>query len=114
MCPDCTEDSEWERRGGDGDDDGLDQVREQQASGGLRRSKRFVRRPSVQTETKYIELMVVNDNDMVSSTSADGCPSCMYSLGCCSHLLTLDEGGLKNEIHLLHQWFTTFFVLFTP
>uniref|UniRef100_A0A8C5D997 Disintegrin and metalloproteinase domain-containing protein 11-like n=1 Tax=Gouania willdenowi TaxID=441366 RepID=A0A8C5D997_GOUWI len=30
----------------------------------LRRFKRFVRKPSVQTETKYIELMVVNDNDM--------------------------------------------------
>uniref|UniRef100_A0A3Q4HT74 ADAM metallopeptidase domain 11 n=1 Tax=Neolamprologus brichardi TaxID=32507 RepID=A0A3Q4HT74_NEOBR len=53
--------------GGDGDDDDRpDQVREQQASGGLRRSKRSVRKPSVQTETKYIELMVVNDNDMVS------------------------------------------------
>uniref|UniRef100_A0A3B4Y7C6 ADAM metallopeptidase domain 11 n=1 Tax=Seriola lalandi dorsalis TaxID=1841481 RepID=A0A3B4Y7C6_SERLL len=34
-------------------------------SGGLKRSKRFVRKPSVQTETKYIELMVVNDNEMV-------------------------------------------------
>uniref|UniRef100_A0AAX7UNQ7 ADAM metallopeptidase domain 11 n=1 Tax=Astatotilapia calliptera TaxID=8154 RepID=A0AAX7UNQ7_ASTCA len=67
MCPDCTEDSEWDGRGGDGDDDDRpDQVREQQASGGLRRSKRSVRKPSVQTETKYIELMVVNDNDMVS------------------------------------------------
>uniref|UniRef100_A0A3P8NEE4 ADAM metallopeptidase domain 11 n=1 Tax=Astatotilapia calliptera TaxID=8154 RepID=A0A3P8NEE4_ASTCA len=64
-CPDCTEDSEWDGRGGDGDDDDRpDQVREQQASGGLRRSKRSVRKPSVQTETKYIELMVVNDNDM--------------------------------------------------
>lgn len=64
-CPDCTEDSEWDGRGGDGgDDDRPDQVREQQASGGLRRSKRSVRKPSVQTETKYIELMVVNDNDM--------------------------------------------------
>lgn len=40
-------------------------MKEQQASGGLKRSKRFVRKPSVQTETKYIELMVVNDNDMV-------------------------------------------------
>lgn len=68
MCPDCTEDSEWDGRGGDGDDDDRpDQVREQQASGGLRRSKRSVRKPSVQTETKYIELMVVNDNDMVSA-----------------------------------------------
>uniref|UniRef100_A0A3Q4N2P6 ADAM metallopeptidase domain 11 n=1 Tax=Neolamprologus brichardi TaxID=32507 RepID=A0A3Q4N2P6_NEOBR len=58
---------EWDGRGGDGDDDDRpDQVREQQASGGLRRSKRSVRKPSVQTETKYIELMVVNDNDMVS------------------------------------------------
>uniref|UniRef100_A0A672YGK6 ADAM metallopeptidase domain 11 n=1 Tax=Sphaeramia orbicularis TaxID=375764 RepID=A0A672YGK6_9TELE len=53
-------------RGGDGDNDRPEQIREQQVSGGLRRSKRFVRRPSVQTETKYIELMVVNDNEMVS------------------------------------------------
>lgn len=68
MCADCTEDSEWDSRGGDGDDETPDQMREQQLSGGLRRSKRFVRKPSVQTETKYIELMVVNDNDMVSFT----------------------------------------------
>ncbi|TKS92224.1 Disintegrin and metalloproteinase domain-containing protein 11 [Collichthys lucidus] len=61
---DCTEDSEWESRGDDVDDNRLDQMREQQVSGGLRRSKRFVRKPSVQTETKYIELMVVNDNEM--------------------------------------------------
>ncbi|KAM3598449.1 uncharacterized protein V6R79_018102 [Siganus canaliculatus] len=61
-CPDCTGDSEWESRGGDGDRP--DQMGQQQASGGLRRSKRSVRKPSVQTETKYIELMVVNDNDM--------------------------------------------------
>jgi len=64
--PDCTEDSELDSRGGDGGDDRLDQTTEQQVSGGLKRSKRFVRKPSVQTETKYIELMVVNDNDMVS------------------------------------------------
>lgn len=66
LCPDCTGDSEWESRGGDGDADKPDKMREQQVSGGLRRSKRFVRKPSVQTETKYIELMVVNDNEMVS------------------------------------------------
>ncbi|XP_047427587.1 disintegrin and metalloproteinase domain-containing protein 11-like isoform X2 [Mugil cephalus] len=63
-CPGCAEGSEWESRGGDGDDVRPDQTREQQVSGGLRRSKRFVRKPSVQTETKYIELMVVNDNEM--------------------------------------------------
>lgn len=66
VSPDCTEGSEWESRGGDGDDHRPDQTREQQVSGSLRRSKRFVRKPSVQTETKYIELMVVNDNEMVS------------------------------------------------
>lgn len=57
--------SEWDRSGGAASSD---QTREQHLSGGLRRSKRFVRKPSVQTETKYIELMVVNDNDMVSFT----------------------------------------------
>uniref|UniRef100_A0A3B4YEU2 ADAM metallopeptidase domain 11 n=1 Tax=Seriola lalandi dorsalis TaxID=1841481 RepID=A0A3B4YEU2_SERLL len=56
---------EWDSTGGDGDDARPDQTREQQVSGGLKRSKRFVRKPSVQTETKYIELMVVNDNEMV-------------------------------------------------
>uniref|UniRef100_A0A8C2ZUF3 ADAM metallopeptidase domain 11 n=1 Tax=Cyclopterus lumpus TaxID=8103 RepID=A0A8C2ZUF3_CYCLU len=69
VCPDCTEDDEWESRGGDGDDDTPDQMSEQQVSGGLRRSKRYVRKPSVQTETKYIELMVVNDNEMVTHVS---------------------------------------------
>ncbi|KAF7657761.1 hypothetical protein LDENG_00022170 [Lucifuga dentata] len=58
-CPDCTEHSEWDSRGGDGDDG-----RPEQAARVLRRSKRFVRRPSVQTETKYIELMVANDYEM--------------------------------------------------
>lgn len=71
LCPDCREDSEWESRGGDGDDDRPDQTREQQVSAGLRRLKRFVRKPSVQTETKYIELMVVNDYDMVSRSQED-------------------------------------------
>lgn len=66
LCADCTEDSEWESRRGDGGDEAPDQTSSQHAAGGLRRSKRFVRKPSVQTETKYIELMVVNDNDMVS------------------------------------------------
>ncbi len=65
VCADCRDDSEGESRGGEGDDDRPDQMRGKQESGGLRRSKRFVRKPSVQTETKYIELMVVNDNDMV-------------------------------------------------
>lgn len=41
------------------------ETRQQQASTKLSRSKRSIRKPSVQTETKYIELMVVNDNDMV-------------------------------------------------
>ncbi|XP_076000464.1 disintegrin and metalloproteinase domain-containing protein 11-like [Genypterus blacodes] len=76
-CPGCTEDSEWDgSRGGDGDDgdeddddgeesdDRPERRKEQQAPGVLRRSKRFVRRPSVQSETKYIELMVVNDYEM--------------------------------------------------
>uniref|UniRef100_H2UVT3 ADAM metallopeptidase domain 11 n=1 Tax=Takifugu rubripes TaxID=31033 RepID=H2UVT3_TAKRU len=56
---------EWERRGGDAEDDRPPETRQQQASAKLSRSKRSVRKPSVQTETKYIELMVVNDNDMV-------------------------------------------------
>uniref|UniRef100_A0A665TJ27 ADAM metallopeptidase domain 11 n=1 Tax=Echeneis naucrates TaxID=173247 RepID=A0A665TJ27_ECHNA len=73
LCADCTEDSEWDSRGGDGADDRPDQMKEQQVSGRLRRSKRFVRKPSVQTETKYIELMVVNDNEM-RETDGHFCP----------------------------------------
>uniref|UniRef100_A0A674PJG6 ADAM metallopeptidase domain 11 n=1 Tax=Takifugu rubripes TaxID=31033 RepID=A0A674PJG6_TAKRU len=49
----------------DAEDDRPPETRQQQASAKLSRSKRSVRKPSVQTETKYIELMVVNDNDMV-------------------------------------------------
>ncbi|XP_035470639.2 disintegrin and metalloproteinase domain-containing protein 11-like isoform X1 [Scophthalmus maximus] len=64
-CAGCTEDSAWDRGGGDGDDDRSDQTRGRQVSaGGLRRSKRSVRKPSVQSETKYVELMVINDNEM--------------------------------------------------
>ncbi|XP_068193066.1 disintegrin and metalloproteinase domain-containing protein 11-like isoform X2 [Antennarius striatus] len=63
-CPDCTGDGGWEGRGGDSDDDRPDLTRQQVSGRSLRRSKRFVRKPSVQTETKYVELMVVNDNDM--------------------------------------------------
>lgn len=75
MWPDCTEDSEWDSRGGDGGGGGdrSDRTREQQGSGVLRRAKRFVRKPSVQTETKYIELMVVNDNDIVSLVRLSEC-----------------------------------------
>ncbi|XP_020560791.2 disintegrin and metalloproteinase domain-containing protein 11 [Oryzias latipes] len=60
-CTDCREEGEPDSRGGD---EGHDRTREQQGSAGLKRSKRFVQRRSVQTETKFIELMVVNDNDM--------------------------------------------------
>ncbi|KAF0033038.1 hypothetical protein F2P81_015328 [Scophthalmus maximus] len=67
-CAGCTEDSAFDRGGGDGDgdDDRSDQTRGRQVSaGGLRRSKRSVRKPSVQSETKYVELMVINDNEMI-------------------------------------------------
>uniref|UniRef100_A0A3Q2QLQ5 ADAM metallopeptidase domain 11 n=1 Tax=Fundulus heteroclitus TaxID=8078 RepID=A0A3Q2QLQ5_FUNHE len=46
------------------DDNRQELTEDQQVTGGMKRSKRFVRRPSVQTETKYIELMVVNDYDL--------------------------------------------------
>lgn len=51
-CTNCGEDGGWQSRGGDAEPHAL------------RRTKRFIRKPSVQTETKYIELMVVNDNEM--------------------------------------------------
>uniref|UniRef100_A0A3Q2QL95 ADAM metallopeptidase domain 11 n=1 Tax=Fundulus heteroclitus TaxID=8078 RepID=A0A3Q2QL95_FUNHE len=50
------------------DDNRQELTEDQQVTGGMKRSKRFVRRPSVQTETKYIELMVVNDYDLVSES----------------------------------------------
>ncbi|XP_072298977.1 disintegrin and metalloproteinase domain-containing protein 11-like [Eucyclogobius newberryi] len=54
-CTDCAEDSGRESGGGDA---------AREPPGPRRRVKRYIRRPSVQTETKYIELMVVNDNEM--------------------------------------------------
>ncbi|XP_054908019.1 disintegrin and metalloproteinase domain-containing protein 11-like [Poeciliopsis prolifica] len=63
-CPECTEDSEQDSSESVEDDSIPEQTEDQQVTGGLRRSKRFVRRPSVHTETKYIELMVVNDYDL--------------------------------------------------
>uniref|UniRef100_A0A3Q2XH49 ADAM metallopeptidase domain 11 n=1 Tax=Hippocampus comes TaxID=109280 RepID=A0A3Q2XH49_HIPCM len=63
---DCTEDNEWDGRGGGEDQRGAPKQQQEASGVVLRRSKRFARRPSVQTETKYIELMVVNDNDLVS------------------------------------------------
>uniref|UniRef100_A0AAV2KFV1 ADAM metallopeptidase domain 11 n=1 Tax=Knipowitschia caucasica TaxID=637954 RepID=A0AAV2KFV1_KNICA len=50
-CTDCVKEGGSESRVGD-------------TTHTLWRTKRYVRRPSVQTETKYIELMVVNDNEM--------------------------------------------------
>lgn len=66
VFPECTQDSEQDSSESVEDDNRPDQMEDQQVTEGLRRSKRFVRRPSVQTETKYIELMVVNDYDLVS------------------------------------------------
>ncbi|XP_019752795.1 disintegrin and metalloproteinase domain-containing protein 11-like isoform X2 [Hippocampus comes] len=64
QCTDCTEDNEWDGRGGGEDQRGAPKQQQEASGVVLRRSKRFARRPSVQTETKYIELMVVNDNDL--------------------------------------------------
>ncbi|XP_016529878.1 disintegrin and metalloproteinase domain-containing protein 11-like isoform X5 [Poecilia formosa] len=63
-CPECTEDSEQDSSESVEDDGRPERTEDRQVTAGLRRSKRFVRRPSVQTETKYIELMVVNDYDL--------------------------------------------------
>ncbi|XP_030649825.1 disintegrin and metalloproteinase domain-containing protein 11-like [Chanos chanos] len=45
-------------------DEELDSPKRPEHTEGLRRSKRRVWRPRVQTETKYIELMVINDYEM--------------------------------------------------
>ncbi|XP_077475217.1 disintegrin and metalloproteinase domain-containing protein 11-like isoform X2 [Stigmatopora argus] len=65
----CTEDSEW-----DGRDVGDDRMETppRDTSDAPKRSKRSARRPSVQAETKYIELMVVNDNDMIVQLRRSG------------------------------------------
>ena len=52
-----------------GEEDRPDQTITPQSSKGLIRRKRHVRRPSAQAETKYIELMVVNDYDLVGLSS---------------------------------------------
>ncbi|XP_071263105.1 disintegrin and metalloproteinase domain-containing protein 11-like isoform X1 [Salvelinus alpinus] len=60
-CQDCTDDSEGDRARGNGDE----QMKDPRVGEVLRRSKRQLpRRPTVQSETKYIELMVVNDYEM--------------------------------------------------
>ncbi|CAB1341669.1 unnamed protein product, partial [Coregonus sp. 'balchen'] len=60
-CPDCADNSEGVRVRGNGDE----QTKDPRVSEVLRRSKRQLpRRPTVQSETKYIELMVVNDYEM--------------------------------------------------
>ncbi|XP_047465993.1 disintegrin and metalloproteinase domain-containing protein 11 isoform X1 [Mugil cephalus] len=73
LCPGCsvnrTESDERRQRTSGGEDeleDGDDFEPEEVFTKGLRRSKRQVRRGqrTVQTETKYIELMVVNDYDL--------------------------------------------------
>uniref|UniRef100_A0A4W5R401 ADAM metallopeptidase domain 11 n=1 Tax=Hucho hucho TaxID=62062 RepID=A0A4W5R401_9TELE len=60
-CLDCTDNSEGDRARGNGDE----QMKDPRVSEVLRRSKRQLpRRPTVQSETKHIELMVVNDYEM--------------------------------------------------
>ncbi|KAL2100824.1 hypothetical protein ACEWY4_002585 [Coilia grayii] len=70
-CPGCSQDEQDSKNDGgeEGDDDdyygdSLDTQKRPEHSDGLRRSKRRVWRPRVQTETKYIELMVINDYEM--------------------------------------------------
>uniref|UniRef100_A0A8C5B887 ADAM metallopeptidase domain 11 n=1 Tax=Gadus morhua TaxID=8049 RepID=A0A8C5B887_GADMO len=53
----------------EGEEDRPDQTITPQSSKGLMRRKRHIRRPSAQAETKYIELMVVNDYDLVGFSS---------------------------------------------
>nr|XP_023691568.1 disintegrin and metalloproteinase domain-containing protein 11-like isoform X2 [Paramormyrops kingsleyae] len=75
FCPGCTHNSSDTGEDGDINGDASPESGEPTFSEGLRRSKRQVRRTqhTVQTETKYIELMVVNDHDLFlqlrSSTS---------------------------------------------
>lgn len=65
-CKDCSKDvqddgnAEMEKEYGYYGD-GVDTQERPQHTGGLRRTKRRVWRPRVQSETKYIELMVIND-----------------------------------------------------
>ncbi|XP_056436202.1 disintegrin and metalloproteinase domain-containing protein 11-like isoform X2 [Gadus chalcogrammus] len=66
-CPGCAKDSKWRGDGveeDEGEEDRPDQTITPQSSKGLIRRKRHLRRPSAQAETKYIELMVVNDYDL--------------------------------------------------
>lgn len=101
VCPDCSEGSVWERRGGVGDGGGPpESSHRQQEAAPVRpsRSKRSVRKPSVQTETKYIELMVVNDNDMVRlSVRTRECRFSLVSSGFPWLQAQTSEGGNELE-----------------
>ncbi|XP_028842256.1 disintegrin and metalloproteinase domain-containing protein 11-like isoform X2 [Denticeps clupeoides] len=62
-CSGCEQDGENDT--GDNDSsENLDPQRRPKHTEGLKRSKRALSRPRVQTETKYIELMVINDFEM--------------------------------------------------
>ncbi|XP_062389003.1 disintegrin and metalloproteinase domain-containing protein 11-like isoform X1 [Sardina pilchardus] len=71
-CPGCTQngqDSNIYREEEEEEEDGyygdsLDTQKRAEHTDGLKRSKRRAWRPRVQTETKYIELMVINDYEM--------------------------------------------------
>ncbi|XP_049320670.1 disintegrin and metalloproteinase domain-containing protein 11 isoform X2 [Astyanax mexicanus] len=62
-CPECSRDTE---RDSTAEDDQFFPVEFPTFTYGLRRAKRQIRKPqrSVQTETKYVELLVVNDYDL--------------------------------------------------
>uniref|UniRef100_A0A3B4VQ66 ADAM metallopeptidase domain 11 n=1 Tax=Seriola dumerili TaxID=41447 RepID=A0A3B4VQ66_SERDU len=79
--------------------------REQQVSGGLKRSKRFVRKPSVQTETKYIELMVVNDNEMVKKLEVREAELPIYKeqLNTRIVLVAMETWGPKNMMPVVED-----------
>ncbi|XP_063040940.1 disintegrin and metalloproteinase domain-containing protein 11 isoform X2 [Engraulis encrasicolus] len=75
-CPDCAQEKQDSKSNGEEEEeeeedegyygDSAATQRRPEHTDGLRRSKRRVWRPRVQTETKYIELMVINDYEMFS------------------------------------------------
>uniref|UniRef100_A0A8C6LNT9 ADAM metallopeptidase domain 11 n=1 Tax=Nothobranchius furzeri TaxID=105023 RepID=A0A8C6LNT9_NOTFU len=68
-------------------------------TGGLRRSKRFARKPSVQAETKYIELMVVNDYDLVSESFF-----VCFSAGACAPQIFQEQLNTRIVLVAMETW----------
>uniref|UniRef100_A0A1A8K5W1 ADAM metallopeptidase domain 11 n=1 Tax=Nothobranchius kuhntae TaxID=321403 RepID=A0A1A8K5W1_NOTKU len=96
-CPDCSEDNKWSSSS----DNRPNQTGGHHLTGGLRRSKRFARKPSVQAETKYIELMVVNDYDLFVQLRRSGSQTKNFAKAVVNTADTIFQEQLNTRIVLV-------------